>query len=232
MPLQLSVRHKLVLLLAGTLVIAFALMVAALGWMIDRHHTTIASRGAHALLNDLGARLVDQHRRVADGAQVLAGREDIVATLALLTDYATPEDYQPHIYDAEKKKLADELGKHIETTPINELGVYDGSGRLIVFARRNLSGDKRYVGGISTWKDGKQYWIDPAVLGTSATHIELPDGSPAQASDFGLPVTPLVQMRRDQRHLALEAVTPVHRMRDGKLQRVGVDPLEPCRHIR
>ena len=221
MPLQLSVRHKLVLLLAGTLVIAFALMVAALGWMIDRHHTTIASRGAHALLNDLGARLVDQHRRVADGAQVLAGREDIVATLALLTDYATPEDYQPHIYDAEKKKLADELGKHIETTPINELGVYDGSGRLIVFARRNLSGDKRYVSGISTWKDGKQYWIEPATLGTSATHIELPDGSPAQASDFGLPVTPLVQMRRDQRHLALEAVTPVHRMRDGKLQRVG-----------
>ena len=213
--MQLSVRRKLLLLLVGTLIAAFGLAAVALGWLIERHHETLAGATTRALLRDLGVQLSDQQRRIAHGVETLSGREDIVGLLAQLSDASAPE------YATKVKALAEELHEYAEFTDINELGVYDSTGNLISFERKDLGDPKRHIMGVSIRENGKRQWLGTDSNVALWQALELPDGVPTQVSDFGLPTTLLIQMRRHREHLALETIAAIQRMHGGKLQRLG-----------
>jgi diguanylate cyclase (GGDEF)-like protein/PAS domain S-box-containing protein len=221
MRMLLSVKHKVLLLLAGTLVIAFTLVAAILSWLIGAQHASLAGQAAHALLYDLGTRLADQHWRIAAGAKVLAGRADIVATFSLLDDYATPNAYRPQLFDAEKAKLLAELREYAETSGARTIGAYDGNGILIAFESWNLSTGERGISGISSWKDGIRYWLCSGDHRQEWTRCTLPEGIAERVADFGRPSIPPLRLLRHKRHLSLEVIVPVERMRGDRQEQVG-----------
>jgi diguanylate cyclase (GGDEF)-like protein/PAS domain S-box-containing protein len=124
--MRLTVRRKLLLLLAGTLTAVLLLVAVMLSALIDSHHAASAGRETHALLHDFGERIADERQRLANGAAALAAREEIVATLALLTDYATPENLDSPLFASEREKLADALRAGAPTA--RAATVHDGRG--------------------------------------------------------------------------------------------------------
>ncbi|MDI6747182.1 MAG: EAL domain-containing protein [Rhodocyclaceae bacterium] len=219
-----SIRRKVLLLLAGTLTLAFALVAITLSWLINRQHHQQSAQTAHTLLRELGTRLTDQRTHLVANAHALARRGDIIATLALLTDYASPETDRATIYDSEKRKLATELRENVATLRIDALSVYDGNGLLVAFAGKKSSADGfiSQVAGIGTHHEGKSYLLGTSATGADWTEIALPEGTPRQAQDFGLPDAPLGrELRSQQNHLTFEAIAPVLRPRGGENKRVG-----------
>ncbi len=197
-PTGISVKRKLLLLVLGTLVAAFALVALVLGGLIGAHHHRLAGQGTHALLRDVGSHLAERRQRLAAGARILAEREDIVAGLALIETYAAPRDYQPHIFDAEKRRLLDELGEYARTAGIDEFAIHDGDGHLIAFARADAAG-------VSTWRAGARGWLC-AGRDAPAPACTPPADMPALVSESAAPVA-----RRQGRALRLEALVPVRR---------------------
>jgi len=130
--MRLTIRRKLLLLLAGALTAALLLVAAMLSMLIDRHHAGIAGRETHALLHDFGARIAEERTRLADNAAAMAAREEIVATLALLTDYATAENLDSPLFAGEREKLADAL--RVAVPGARDAAALDGRG--ITIARR------------------------------------------------------------------------------------------------
>ena len=150
MHMPLSIKHKVLLLLAGTLIAAFALVAAILGWLAGAQHARLAGQATHAMLYDLGTRLADQHWRIAAGAKILAARPDIVAAFALLDDLATPNAYRPQ-FDAEKANLLAELREYLDSSGARTVGAYDANGILIAFEDWDTAADTRGVAWCRRW---------------------------------------------------------------------------------
>lgn len=198
---QRSIRGKVLLLLIGTLTMAFVLVAAALSWLIDQHHNTLSGENTQALLREVGTRLADHERHLLAGAQALAQRKDIVAALTRLADYPPAGKARARSYASEKKRLAAELGELVETPWINELSVYDGSGRLVAFSRDTSAGQ-----------------IASAI---GKVDSELAEGAPLQAQDFARPLAAQTRKIRRQDRLVFEAIAPVLRQRGDERRLIG-----------
>ncbi|MBU3989384.1 MAG: PAS domain S-box protein, partial [Gammaproteobacteria bacterium] len=198
---QRSIRGKVLLLLIGTLTMAFLLVAVALSWLIDRHHDTLSGESAQALLREVGTRLADHERHLLAGTQALAQREDIIAALTRLANYPPAGKARERSYANEKIRLAAKLDGIVETPWINELSVYDGNGRLVAFSRETSAGNAA-----------------PAV---GKIGSELPAEVLLQAQDLARP--PAAHIRKIRRHdrLVFEAIAPVLRQRDGEQRLAG-----------
>jgi diguanylate cyclase (GGDEF)-like protein/PAS domain S-box-containing protein len=217
--MRLTVRRKLQLLLAGALTAALLLVAVALTWLIGAHHVAAAGRATHALLHDLGAHIDNERRRLVTSAATLAANDEIVATLALLTDYATPEDYRSLIFDGEKSKLAETLARGVAPTIL--AAAYDGGGMLVAFGQAGGGPDAEGRTGISTWSDGAWRFIEPASEPGTWRVTQAPHGLPDDAAAFGAPRAHAIRPARLGQRLALEAIVPVARMRDGETRTIG-----------
>jgi diguanylate cyclase (GGDEF)-like protein/PAS domain S-box-containing protein len=215
-----SVKRKVLLLLVGTLVAAFALVALALGWLIGAHHRDLAGYTTHALLRDLGVHLIGQHQRLAAGARILADREDIVAGLALLDTYATPQDYQPQVFDGETSRLLEELHEYAATADADEFAIHDRAGALIAFERKGRVLGQSGSAGIGTWRAGTHQWICPGADAPAAACAP-PADLPERLAAADMVSTSPARLRRQGRSLHIEVIVPVQRLHAERLERVG-----------
>jgi diguanylate cyclase (GGDEF)-like protein/PAS domain S-box-containing protein len=219
--MQFSVKRKLLLLLAGTLVIAFGLVMLALSWLTARQQAQSSLRTAHVLLQDIGTRITDNRLKLTSSTVALAGRGDVIATLAFLANHPIPENVRLRVLDAEKKKLAIELSKYADTFNIDEIGIYDGDGHLVAFARKNLADHDGFAIGIGTWRECKLQLSGSTLAGLDWSSIDRPAGMPATADEFDIPAAPQDNVRRQKGALVLEAIAPMRLMNSGQARRVG-----------
>ena len=219
--MQFSVKRKLLLLLAGTLVVAFGLVMLALGWLIERRQATENLRTTHVLLQEVGTRITDDRLKLTNSTVALASRGDVIATLALLANHPIPENYRLRVQDAEKKKLAIELSKYADTFRIDEIGIYDGEGHLVAFARKNMADRDGFAIGIGTWKECRLQLSGSAIASLDWSGIDRPAGMPTTADEFATPALPQDSVRRQNDFLLIEAVAPIKLMASGQAQRVG-----------
>jgi diguanylate cyclase (GGDEF)-like protein/PAS domain S-box-containing protein len=219
--MQFSVKHKLLLLLAGTLIIAFGLVMIALGWLTERQQAQSSLQATHVLLQDVGTRITDDRLKLTSSTVALAGRGDMIATLAFLANHPIPENVRLRVLDAEKKKLAIELSKYADTFRIDEIGIYDGEGHLVAFARKNPSDRDGFAIGIGTWRDCRLHLSGSTIAGLDWVSIDRPAGMPATTDEFGNPAAPQSSVRRQNGTLLLEAATPMKLMNSGQARRVG-----------
>jgi diguanylate cyclase (GGDEF)-like protein/PAS domain S-box-containing protein len=219
--MPLTVRRKLQLLLFGSLTAALLLVAVALTWQIGRQHELLAERNAHAMLRDIADRIADMRRKLAASATALADREESVASLALLTDYATPENYQPLIYDEEKKKLAYSLHLQAEQGLPTELAAYDGHGRIVAFDMRATPSATTHRYGFSSWEEGAWRLYDAESGSEDWQPASLPASLSADVAAFGRPSGVVARLQRSGRQLLIETVVPVRRQRGEESRIVG-----------
>ncbi len=219
--MALTVRRKLQLLLFGSLTAALLLVAIALAWQIGRQHERQAGRNAHAMLHDIADRIATTRWNLSAYASALAAREENVASLALLTDYATPENYQPLIYDEEKKKLARILHLHAEHALPSQTSAYDGHGRIAAFDVQTDAPGNTHRHGFSSWDGGIWRLFDTLPGAADWQPATLPAGLPAEAESFGKPAEAVVRLRRINRQLMIEAIAPVHRRLGEETRIVG-----------
>jgi diguanylate cyclase (GGDEF)-like protein/PAS domain S-box-containing protein len=215
---RLTVRHKLLLLLALSLTAALLQVAGVLTWMIGRQSEAAARQEAAVMLRDIGLRIDTLQKQLQIRVTALAASEDAAASLALLTDYASPENYQPLIYDEEKKKLARELA---ENTLSTETMAFDGNAQLVAYAARQDSEGVPQSIAITTWADGRYQLIGTAVAEDRWHPFEPASALPRDAKSLGLPQAPVAQLRRVGRTLMIEVVAPVTRLREGNIRIVG-----------
>ncbi|MEW6163703.1 MAG: EAL domain-containing protein [Pseudomonadota bacterium] len=214
--MRLTVRRKLLLLVAGTLTTALLLVAGALTFLIGGQHETLAGRATHALMQDFGQRLTDDRQRLLASATALASREEIVAMLALLTDYADPGNYQPLIYDEEKKRLARELAEY--GTANIAIAAYDGRDQL---AASVLPGTTGRTSAITSWSKGEIRLLRQAENGLDWEEAAPAADLPLDGARLGRPKAPVALLRRQGRQLHIEVVVPVTRLRGNVVREVG-----------
>ncbi|HEY0719981.1 MAG TPA: EAL domain-containing protein [Gammaproteobacteria bacterium] len=147
-----SIKYKLLLLLLLTLVLTLALVGTAINTLITTFHRQQASEvftDSHRIINEeleaRGSRLVKQARTVAQ-------RTDLIAAVAMIRDYATPADYQPLLFDEEKRAIARELFIEARAADIGMLALYTDAGELVAFHSQEMEehgGYLTYVRGVA-----------------------------------------------------------------------------------
>ncbi len=125
--MRLTVRHKLLLLLGGSLTAAMLLVAVMLTWLIGRHHDGVAGQRAHDAALEVRERLLGQHERLAALASALAAREEVIASLSLLARHDANGNLQKPALGAERRRLAQWLQDRAGMQTIAE--AYDGQGR-------------------------------------------------------------------------------------------------------
>jgi len=128
-PMRLTVRHKLLLLLGGSLTAAMLLVAVMLTWLIGRHHDSVAVQRTHDLVVEFRERLTRQQAALTEQVAGLAARKDIIASLALLTHYTAQSVPQSLAVDAERLRLAQLIDDR--AGPSVAIAAYDGGDRAI-----------------------------------------------------------------------------------------------------
>ncbi|HEY9147490.1 MAG TPA: EAL domain-containing protein [Gammaproteobacteria bacterium] len=213
-----SIKSKLLLLLLATITLPLLLAGTALGYLIERYYEAEAEEGFARVFHELSVQLLQQEQGLARLAQRLSQRDDLIASINMISRYATPEEYLPLVYDGEKQLLARSFRNESQSTTIDEIAAYDAQGTLISFYTSQDNGVMGYL----TFADG-----EPVVMASGNGRFSqwqsnsLPEGlartlSPSQEGD------PVVLYRQSAEILLAEFRSPIYRsFPDGVQIKVG-----------
>lgn len=162
--LHLKVKHKLLTIWLGSIVVALTLMMGLFQYQIGILHEQNAQSSIAEAFASLQSELKTLTRRVHDSADALVIRDDVIAALSMITRYQDRKNYSPAVFDPEKRRLAQELRHHAEATGMDLLMLRDAAGDLAAF------------------------YISPDVGGRGAGYIVFEDNRPysVMASDPGM----------------------------------------------
>ena len=128
-----SIKSKLIYLLLATILLSLLLVGISLDLLIKRFYQNESNKSFSRLFDEVAEQLLERENAVVIHANRLSLRNDIVSTVNMIHQYATPGDYQPLIYDGEKRKLASELRKEAKAGAIDEIAIYDAGGTLVSY---------------------------------------------------------------------------------------------------
>ena len=187
-----GIKIKLQLLLLSSITLALLLVGLILSYVIGQYHLHNSQHQFSNAFSAASDELAWQTVRQRNVAAALAGRSDLVSIVNMVYAYASPEAYQPLIYDPEKRLLATMLRNQSRASGIGQFAAYDGNGRLLAFYTAADGEESGYV----SYRRGR-----PVVTVRSA------DGS-AKWQQGRLPAT--LALQRDQ---VAQAVTTRYRHR-------------------
>ena len=214
-----SVKHKLVAIWFASLLVALMAVAALFASLLDDLHRQTAEKEIRAAFLTLRGRLGGMESTLKAHAGLLARRAEVIAPLNLIDHYQDPQDYQPLIFDPEKRTLARELAKQAQSGGLWLVAAYDNAGALIAYRDQRGDGVERL--GYLSYRDGTPYAMESEDQGK--TFHEVARVSPCVA-------TPPVDTDGKVNYhaceptpgLILEVVAPVlHRLPDGSRERVG-----------
>ncbi|MFC1685052.1 EAL domain-containing protein [Pseudomonadota bacterium] len=221
MLLNLKLKHKLILFWGGSVLFSLALVGVVFSVLVTGMHEEQAQEqldtGFHRLHDWL-----QQHTSVLlKSGKSLAERQDIVAPLNMIYNYQDIANYQPLVFDAEKKNLADELEELAQSQDVDFIGIYDANLNLASF----YLGEKHEPQGAGylSYRDGRPV----AYMAATDTHafreltalpaklIQDPPAAVALAQE--------VHAHASSSGLVIEMYNPVMRQRpDNSIQTVGL----------
>ena len=106
---------------------------------------------------------VDERDGLRRNIGLFTARADIVSSLSLIHKYQNPDDYQPIIFDTEKKTLATELLELLKVEKITVISAYDGDMRLAGYAYLDDHG-QMFNGYVSYHNGSPEYFVSEADL--------------------------------------------------------------------
>ena len=153
MPLFDSLKHKLVALWFTSLLLALLAMGAVFTYQVDRLHEEGARKEIRSAFLTLRGRLAARENALKAHAGLLSRRREVIAALNLINNYQDPTDYQPLIFDPEKRRLARELAKQAESGRLRLVAAYAADGELAAYRNQGEDGMERI--GYLTYQEGE-----------------------------------------------------------------------------
>lgn len=160
---HLKVKHKLLAIWLGSIILALALMAGLFQYQIAGLHQQDARAAISSAIETLHMELEDATIRLRSSADSLALRGDIVASMNLIDRYQDPANYQGAVFDGEKQQLARELAQHATATNADILALFDSKEQLAAFY---LSPQARGLGaGYVVFENGEAQIVTLDALG-------------------------------------------------------------------
>ncbi len=217
-----SVRYKLVATLFACVFLALFLAGAFLLYFFTKLHGEDALDQCRRARDTLKTELRTHESDILKHLATVARREDVIASMNLISAYETPADYTPILFDEEKKKLAETLAEVTATTHVEAAALFNADKILSAFVIKKKQGGKAHQGFLS-YQDGR-----PAIFTSDPDHpgswreVELPPlcAELTRLDDADRPDT--VVYRRNGAEFYMEAFRPVRRtLPDDRVKTAG-----------
>lgn len=211
---------KLSALVFATVIVTLALMGGAFWWIMDNFHEAQARAKVTDATQTVRFELDLESRGLEETTRRLAGQAGIISSVNLIHSYEDPANYQPLVFDLEKRTLAAHLGQVVLNGGFDMIATYAPDGRVTAFALREGSFIKT---GFQTYNEGASRFVVVDAAGRSPTlePFTPPDFMLFTTSDPAARAGRLL-VNRDARGLMLDMTAPVVRQRsDGARQNLG-----------
>ncbi|WP_275099843.1 putative bifunctional diguanylate cyclase/phosphodiesterase [Sedimenticola hydrogenitrophicus] len=215
--LNLKIRQKLLLFWFGAILLSLLLLGITLSLLISRQYEANARGKIAADFNTLSSELHGLRVKLERDVSLLAARPDVVSITSLVDTYQDIGDYQPLVFDGEKRRLARLLSQQAMASTLHHVSVYDSKRQLIACNCASRPGSE--AGGYSSVQEGE------------LTYLGVEPGAPLQESDSNLllslpqrlPSGRTLQYRILDDMLVIDAFMPVTRtLPDGAQRVLGV----------
>lgn len=147
-----TIKGKLLLMLLANIVLVLLLVGLSLDLVIERYFQQQAERDFEDVFASLSEQLREQQLFLRSQGQRIAQREEVISSVNMIHQYATPQNYMPLVFDEEKRRLANLLQAEAGATNVDDMMLYSGDGSLIAFYSHNAHEDMGFL----TYEEGVQ----------------------------------------------------------------------------
>lgn len=223
-----NLGNKLTVLVFATVMVTLILMGGAFWWIMasfqeeqTRSKIADASRSLQFELRLTNSALQETARRLSHEA-------DVISSVNLIHSYEDPAHYQPLVFDAEKRKLAQRLKQVAVNGHFDLIATYAPGGRITAFSLRHgnqmtpgfqtytPSGEKRF-----RLVSDTEASSNPMLIFAPPPRLFLGDEDPAPRAGHII-TRPMHESRTQQEGVMLDIITPILRNRaNGRVQNLG-----------
>lgn len=203
-----SIKSKLLYLLLASILLTLALVGISLDFLIERFYQGEANKGFSRLYREVAAQLLQRENALLTHAQRISEHDDVISVVNMINQYATPEDYQPLVYDGEKQKLALELREEAKAGNIDVMSVYDARGTMISFFRAR--GKDETLGYLSYENKKPVSYLSNGELQNHWVQADLP-ATIAKSIDLDEPTSRIIHYHRIDNGIAIQNYRPIKR---------------------
>ena len=156
-----TVTRKLLLLWSGSTVLAIALVGGIFAYSMNTYYAEIADQKIRDGFSEVRSHLIGQEERLGNILRELTRRDDVQSAMGLVSRYQDINNYQALVFDAEKRKLAAQLGEQTGVSSHHYFAIYDAEGRLTAyhFEKADMAGGLER-NGIVTYEDGAPVYME------------------------------------------------------------------------
>jgi len=217
-----SIGNKLTGLVFAIVLATLVLVGGAFWWTMGSFHEAQTREKLTDATHSLQFELRLVHSALEETARRLSHQSDVVSSVNLIHAYEDPANYQPLVFDTEKRKLAQRLNQVSISGNFDLIATYTPGGRITAFSSRH--GNQMTPGFQSYTKDGDKRFLmvsdtelstNPMLQFVPPSLLFLSETGPAVRA--GRIITQTVQ-----HGLMLDIITPILRTRSNdEVQNLG-----------
>ena len=221
-PYMASIGNKLTGLVFAIVLATLVLVGGAFWWTMGSFHEAQTREKLTDATHSLQFELRLVHSALEETARRLSHQSDVVSSVNLIHAYEDPANYQPLVFDTEKRKLAQRLNQVSISGNFDLIATYPPGGRITAFSSRH--GNQMTPGFQSYTKDGDKRFLmvsdtelstNPMLQFVPPSLLFLSETGPAVRA--GRIITQTVQ-----HGLMLDIITPILRPRSNdEVQNLG-----------
>ncbi len=213
-----GIKFRLQLLLLSSIFLVLMMVGISLAHFIEQFHLDAAQQRFARTFVAVDDELAQREMSLQQSARTLVQRDALISSVNMVHQYASVDDYQPLIFDVEKRHIADILSIHARAGGIGQIAVYDGHGNLLAF----FFSSETPISGYVSWEHGLPVvYVRDAIRGDAWRRGALPATLELERDADDMPTT--MAYRRCLRGFVQETVQPVLRAYpDGSALTVGL----------
>lgn len=137
MAYKLKLKNKLFIFWFGSLISTLLLIGLLFQYMLTELYRENAEKEISQAFNTLKGQIQDRMSRTQQLAKHFASREEIGASLNLISNYEDINNYQAILFDVEKRSLATQVGQFIQSNGLDYAFLHDDESKLTAMAIRS-----------------------------------------------------------------------------------------------
>ena len=151
-----SLRFRLILFTFGSILLTLFVAGISINVLLVGLYSEKADHESEHAYELIYGKIKDAEKILVDQSHLIAIDPAVIAPVNLINRYQNINDYQPLIFDEEKKLLANHLLKRTSVFHRAKAALYDKKGYLIAFTEHH---EKNDIVGITTYKNNKEKYL-------------------------------------------------------------------------
>jgi putative nucleotidyltransferase with HDIG domain len=135
--LRISLKIKINLLILLGLLFLSVVSFIAIQKLLQKEYKEFAQKKIHNGFEYFSSEMQKSENRLIDIVLNISNHTDIISSVNMVSNYQNIDQYQPIIFDEEKKSIINNLYEHLKIEEISFLGIYDKYGEpLVIFDKK------------------------------------------------------------------------------------------------